>query len=771
MPAVDVPSVPSSRARISPAVVVAAASAVHLLLGLVLLPRWMFSKYPDFARLLVQGRLRPEEGADVSPLYLLINLALSPELIRVVQSILGALCVGLVFLVARRMFGTLAGWVALALAALAAPLLLYEATLEPDLLILVANLAALAFLVVGDPRERPRAAWAAGGVLGLSSALRPSNLALLAVAILWLGWTTRRLGSRRMLVTAGGALAAGLVMLVLPLGLVRVTVGQQLGATMSVGEMLHICNRPEGNGIGYQSPALVKLLEQQVRSADRPDPFHGIYRRFARAAVSPDLSPVACERYWVDRTAAFVRNEPAAWLHLVGAKALVFLAGPDAHDVAEVRQAEQSLPVPPLLSFRLLTAAGLAGLVVCALRRRPLGMLGPYLVALLAVSLVFCVTSRYALMVLPVWCALAGAFVAGFREDLRRPRLLLAYVLALLVPVNVELAPAIHASTRVVERGALAGLAASELERAVRAGRPAEAQRAFVHAQAAQPFVRISRDLSRVPFELPWLAHASAEESAKRFGTDEGSDAYFQARLLAFAGDCAAALTLADRSADSGFFAAVWDVALDPDLLAAECLLSRGGPAGARARVARSLQRHPGTLSGLSWAAAAERSSGRRDGPAERELRALHDPLSAGYALAQALLLWGDAPDALEESSRVLAALPEVGVVLYLHARALLAAGRTREALETYGKALQAFPAHGYETGPFEPAISQARAEAPDSPAVLVLVAEHATRAGRLDEAREAAEKAVAGYGALAPQRLRDLLAWLRAARSTQALN
>lgn len=763
-------SIPRARVRLSPLVIVAAVSVAHLALGLLLLPRWMFSKYPDFARLLVQGRLQPEEGGDISPLYLLINLALSPGAVRVLQSILGSLSLFGVFLIARRLFGSIGGWIALALAALAAPLLLYEATLEPDLLILVANLGALALLVVGSPQDRPRNAWIAGGVLGLSSALRPSNLALLGAAVLWLAWTTRSGGPRRMLRTAGVALAFGLLMLVIPLGLVRATVGQQLAATMSVGEMLHICNRPEGNGIGYQSPALVKLVEQQERSADRPDPFHAIYRRFARAAVGPQLSPFGCERYWVERTAAFVHDEPVTWLRLVSAKALVFLAGPDAHDVAEVRQAEQRLPVPPLLSFRLLTAAGLAGLVACALRRRPVGMLGPYLVALLAVSLVFCVTSRYALMVLPVWCALAGGYVAGVREDLRQPRLLLWSGLALLVPVAIALFPGLHASTRVVERGAVAGAAATELERSVRLARVGDAQRAFVQAQAAQSFVRVSRDLSRIPFESPALARASAEESARRFGTERGTDAYFQARLLGLAGDCDAALPLADDAARSRFFAAVWDVALDPDLLAAECLLGRGDRAGARARVESSLRRHPGTLSGLSWAAAADRAAGRRDGPAERELRALHDPLSAGYALGQALVAWEDAAGALEESRRVLSALPESGVVLYLHARALLAVGRNGEALQAYGKAIQVFPAHGYETRPFDAAIAEARAAEPSSPPILALAAEHAVRAGRLDEAREAAEKALTAYGALAPRRLQDLVRWLRTAQSTQAL-
>jgi tetratricopeptide (TPR) repeat protein len=745
---------------------IALAAITHLVLGLVLLPGWMFSKYPDFAQLLLAGKLGPDEGGDVSPLYLLLNLGLSPHLLRILQSVLGSLAVALVFFIGRALFGRVTAWIALVLAGASAPLLLYEATLEPDLLILVADVAALCILVTRTTRRRLQPALIAGALLGLASAFRPSNLALLSMVVLWLGWSVRKDGWGRIFRVTGTGLISGALVLILPLGLVRASVGQQLAATMSVGEMLHICNRPEGNGIGYQSPSLVKLLEQQVRSHERPDPFHSIYRRFARAAKGPQISAVACEAYWVERTAAFVQNEPGAWLHLVRAKLIVFLAGPDAHDIAELRRAELALPIPPLVSFRFATAAGLAGLSACVLRRRRIAVLGPYLLAIVAVSLIFCVTSRYALMVLPVWCVLAGAFCAGTLKAMRRPRELIPFALALLVPLAISRMPELRASSRLVERASLSGASASEMERAARAGHLSEAEDAFVRAQAAQPFFRISRDLSDVPFERTELARASASQSEARFGSDSGADAYLQAKLFVLAGDCQSALPLTQRAAAAGFFGAVWDVALDPNLLAAECLLSRGDREGARERIASSLQRHPGTLTGLAWAAAAERTLGAQGGNrAERELLSLHDTLSAGYALSQALLAWGDPGGALLQADAVLRHLPEVAVVRYQRARSLIALGRTDDALEDYGLALSEFPAHGYETLPFDAAVAAKREANPNNPAVLALVAEHARRAGRLAEARDAAEKAASIYGVLAPQRLKDTIHWLEASR------
>ena len=633
------------------------------------------------------------------------------------------------------------------------------------------NVVALAVLVTATEERLLRRAILAGALLGLSAALRPSNLALLGVALLWLVWSQRGAGRRRVLRVAGAGLAAALAMLVLPIVVVRATVGSQLTATMSAGIMLHICNRPEGNGIGYQSGTLVKLLEQQGRSPDHPDPSHALYRRFARAAEGPALSPTACERYWAGRTAAFIRNEPFTWLGLVWAKFLAFLAGPDAHDIAEVRQAERSLPIPPLLSFRILTSLGLAGLVASLLRRRSAGPLVPYLGAMLGVSLIFCVTSRYALMVLPVWAALAGAFVEGFWSSRREPRALALSLLALLLPLAVTLNPGFRDARRVVERAGAAGAAASEMEQAVRRVRPAEASDAFVRAQAAQPLVRLTRDLSAIGFESDQLARASARLSAEQFGTIEGPDAWFAGQLLALAGDCKTAAEYANRAANQRFFAAVWDEALDGDLLAADCLLVQGDRPGARERIQRSLRRRPGTLSGLSAATAAERAFGLVDGPANRELQALHDPLSRGFALSDAFLAWGNPGAALAEAERVLTFLPESGVVRYARARALLALGRQDEALDEYARALAAFPAHAFQTRPFDAAIRDRRAAHPGDPAVLALVAEHERRAGRIPQAREAAQAAVTAYGPLAPSALRATLRWLSIAESGASSN
>jgi len=106
-----------------------AICVAHVVLGLVLLPDSMFTKYPDSARLLTSGRMLPEQGADFSPLYLLLNVALSPGALRVAQSLAGALGLVAVYVLGARLLSRAAGWVAAALVATTTSVLAYEATL------------------------------------------------------------------------------------------------------------------------------------------------------------------------------------------------------------------------------------------------------------------------------------------------------------------------------------------------------------------------------------------------------------------------------------------------------------------------------------------------------------------------------------------------------------------------------------------------------------------------------------------------------------------
>ncbi|GMU02045.1 hypothetical protein KH5H1_61650 [Corallococcus caeni] len=738
-PLVNAPSAPSlvSRPWFVPGML-GLLCLLHVALGLTLLPAWMFGKYPDSARMLTLGTLSPEQGADFSPLYLLLNGVLAPGPLRVLQSLAGAVGLWAVYVLGSRMLSRAAGLLAAGLLAVTVPVLLYEATLEPDLLVMVFNLAALALLAAASPGFRTPSVVGAGVLLGLSGATRPTGLFILGLAALWMVREAWGHPGRRWL-APGLLLAVGFGASALPTLVVRARVGSQVGATMSAGAVLHMGNRPEGTGLGAQPPTLVKQYEAQLRSKDRPDYAHHLYREFARADTGHALSPADAELFWVKKTLAFAAWEPGTFLGLIRRKLAFFLFGPDGHDLVEVRRAEARLAEWPLVSAQALGLMGLAGLLIALLRRVRVGWGVLYLFASSVLALGFYVVSRYRVAALPAWALFAGVGVAVVFQARRQPRALAVYGgLTAAVFALPVLFPFVRDVQRQFERGETNAADASAMASALAAGRYDEATRAFERIQAAQPFTALLRPLRGVPFESPEVAARSAALSLQRFGADTPMDLFFMAELARRAGHCEQALPAAEAAAEAGFRSVLYDTSLDPLLVSARCRLAGGEREQALADAAESLKRRGGTLDALAFAVAGAEALGdpRRDAWSE-ELFALHDSLDARHARASERLAWGNAAGALVDASEVLALFPDLAPTEYLRARALAALGRNAEALRAYTAALQRTPTAAFPTAPMEGAVAAGLAEAPEDWRVVAIAAEHHLRAGRLELARE----------------------------------
>ncbi|MFT3917378.1 MAG: hypothetical protein QM704_25820 [Anaeromyxobacteraceae bacterium] len=718
-------------------------------------PAWLFAKYPNLASGLVAGVLSPEQAADASPLYLLLHLLVEPGIARVGQALAAGVSVVAVFAVARAAAGPSAGLVAAGLLAFAQPWLLHAAVLEPDLFIGALHACAAALLLAGRPG--PRRVVAAGALLGLSAALRPTGLAVGLAAAAWLAARgvprlrpasrshardERPSGSRvRAPLALAGALALAAAA---PPAALHLLVRQPVTATMSWGPVFFMGHRPEGTGFGGRYPTLLKLVEAEAlgRPDHPPDAAHGLFRRFAAADTGAGpLSPVQADRYWLEKGLAFAREEPAAFLRGLGRTLLASVAARgDDSDVPEVRAAAagRARGVPG----RWIVLLGLGGLAVALAARRRIGLLVAWVVA---AELAFAATyfqTRYALAVLPAWCALAAVglatVAAGLRRAVRaeggraRP---LAGALALALfgaaPLALARLPGVRQEDRLAER-----LAALPVRSAVpelrRAGRFLEAQAALADEQAAFPdhvWPTSPRGWA-LGVDEPAEAARAAERARARFGAGDPVDAYLLAVLEVAAGRYEAALPLADRAAAAGFAASLDDAALDPDLLAADCLVALGRREEARARVERSLARRPGTLDGLARAAAAGSETHRA------QLLRLHDGASARWALARARARWGDLEGCVEDAGWLVAHLPEAApFAQFERARCLAGLGRGGEALQAYARTFE-LAAYLHGTAALTPLVRAFVASAPADLAVARYALVHLSRVGDLGAVR-----------------------------------
>src|SRR5437764_880657 len=147
----------------------------------------------------------------------------------------------------------------------------------------------------------------AGALLGVLALLR-ENALLLVPFLLPLAWA--REGNAAAFLRRGGALAAGLVLVLLPValrnGVIEGGGGSFLPTTSQGGVNFYIGNNPQADGT-YQPIVPGK----QIPALERREPV-----RIAEQAAGRRLTAGEVSRYWLGRSLAWARQEPGAFLRL-----------------------------------------------------------------------------------------------------------------------------------------------------------------------------------------------------------------------------------------------------------------------------------------------------------------------------------------------------------------------------------------------------------------------------------------------------------------------
>lgn len=408
----------ASRARWRPVVLGAGTFLLHAILAMLYPSPGAFRKYALAAEQILDGVLPAERVMDFSPLYLYLSLAAERWLTRPegtllwLQIGLGAASVALVFhLLQRRVASWLATAAALTLA-LDPHLLTYERILEPEVCLLF---GLLAFLTTLDSTH-PRAPWLAGGLAALCLAARPTFLpAFLLVPLLYrLSGASGRLWWRRSL--------AFLIPVVLILGLLAwrayAVTGDTRTPVMNPGTVFFEGNNPLSLGTSAIYPPVV--LADVRHSGEIPDPAHQYYRDVARADAGRELSIAEVNAFWSRRATAFIRDHPGRFLKLLGGKLKNAFHGFRWHDVPLASKIDQRLALVPAVPFALLSALALLGALFEVGRLRDSLLYYALGLSQLAVMLVFYVSARQRIVLLPAVLYFAAVAVERLVRERRR---------------------------------------------------------------------------------------------------------------------------------------------------------------------------------------------------------------------------------------------------------------------------------------------------------------------------------------------------------------
>ena len=355
-------------------------------------------------------------------------------LIRIVQSVLGALSIALLGIAGRRFVSPGAGLAAAALLAVYPPAIFFDGLIQKAAL--DAFLVAAALALLGEFSVRRRWPWiaSAGVAIGLLMLNRENARVLVPVIGAWLLWLPG--GSWRRQAAWVGAFVFGVALVTLPVAVRnKIAGGEFLISTSQMGPNFYIGNHYGASGT--YDPLVAGRADAIFEREDAA--------RLASAAEGRPLTPGEVSDYWMRRALSDIVHAPASWTRLVGRKLLMTVNATEAADTESLQLYADYSPLLAGLSWLTLGAMlPLAAIGIWATRKqwRQLAILYAIAGALIVSVALFFVFARYRYPIVPVLVLFAGAGVAslpGLWRDRRRAAPAVALALAAAAIANLPL--------------------------------------------------------------------------------------------------------------------------------------------------------------------------------------------------------------------------------------------------------------------------------------------------------------------------------------------
>lgn len=324
-------------------------------------------------------------------------------LTRLVQITLGALSCSLIFLIGQQLFSREAGIISGFILAGYGPALFFDGLIEKSILDLFL-LTVMLFLIFCISDEMKPAKWLGiGAVLGLLALSRENALILVLVVPCWIAFSSATLSPTARLRRIG-LFFAGLVLVLLPVGLRNLAVGGEFKLTTSqLGPNFYIGNNPAADGT-YNSIRGI-IGEPQLEGPDA--------ERLAERELQRSLSPGEVSSYWLGKSFDYIKTQPFDWLRLLAKKWVLVWNGreiEDSDDFYIYRQWSSLLGVLGRLNhFGVLAPLAGVGLLVSLGQWRRLLLLYVMILALAASVAAFYVFGRYRFPLVPLLVLFAGA--------------------------------------------------------------------------------------------------------------------------------------------------------------------------------------------------------------------------------------------------------------------------------------------------------------------------------------------------------------------------
>jgi tetratricopeptide (TPR) repeat protein len=347
----------------------------------------------------------------------------------VIQAVLGAVACGLVYLIAKRLFGTLAGVTAGLALALYRMGIYSDGEILPTSFFIVFIMAAVYFALDVIDTQQMVKGLLAGLFLGIAFLTRPDVLPF-TVLLLLVVLITMRL---RPGVRAAVAILVPLIGLMLALGYRNYLAFGEFHVFSPQGAVnLYIGNAGFADGKTPVGPPTE--YPYHITTDPSEDSITLACKQAALEHVGRELSDRELSAYYLRKTVAEIRQDPMRWLGLVLKKTYYFLNTYERSDIKLIprfiKDHSRILKLP-LVSYAVVMPLGIVGLYLAASgRKRPAWIVVAGFLAFALNGVLFFVIWRYRLPAVPFLAILAGYTVSRAWQAMKTRALRLLLVIA-----------------------------------------------------------------------------------------------------------------------------------------------------------------------------------------------------------------------------------------------------------------------------------------------------------------------------------------------------
>ena len=370
------------------------------------------SIYDAWAQRIASGALVGKESFYFAPLYpYLVGLVYAiaghaPVVVYVLQAALGLVSIALLHAIAARLYGAGAALWTAAGAALYLPFVFFETKLLGVALGSFLCLLALHLLVRAAEGEGRKGDGAAGAGVGLLSLCLPAAQVLALLCVI------ERLWRRRARAAVFFALGAAIVLLPSLLHNLAASSDPQIVSAQG-GVTFYQGNNPKARGLFMPPPGFSGAASKQAEEE----------RAVAEREAGRSLKRSEISGHFLRKGLDFILGSPGSWLALEGRKAAALLGSYEAStEYSQYVERERiRLLWLPLLPFALIAglALGCGAAGVRSLDPSGVRALHLYAAWAAAVPLLFYVSSRYRLPLVPALLLYAGAFADRLVQSAR----------------------------------------------------------------------------------------------------------------------------------------------------------------------------------------------------------------------------------------------------------------------------------------------------------------------------------------------------------------